>query len=367
MLATAEYGIVSCVGKGAMVAGTTSIYSSFATPMRDIDALMLNELSAWPWGNLAAMRRLVAAQIGRPGKRLRPLLGLAVCASLNGRPDVALAPLGAVELYHQASLVLDDVQDNSEVRRGVASVRTSASTSTAINVAALTRSLSYHLIHRSPLATAAEKLRMHRELDEAATRLVMGQSIDIGWHEGWYAADAYPYDQMVGWKTGALFGCAAAMGAIAASADETVIGRAREFGVQLGELYQVVDDFLDAFGSDELLGRPAREDLREGKMSAPVVLLLRSLAAAGRAADAEQVAEQLRARHPDVARDLVDLLESTGVAEQLRAEVVGRAEGLRRAALAIADAESGHLVGLVDLVTARVSLSDRTHSNADVP
>ena len=121
--------------------------------------------------------------------------------------------------------------------------RSVADTSTAINVAAFLRSSLYHAIHRSAVLSGDEKLVMRRQLDDAATRLVLGQSLDIGRHDGWFDAGRdFPYQRMVSWKTGSLFGCAAAMAAHAARLDDDRVSAARcDHGLVLSAIRPVPD------------------------------------------------------------------------------------------------------------------------------
>jgi len=312
-----------------------------------VEQTMLAELCKWRWDSVPQLRRIVETQIRHGGKRLRPRLALAFTDLYGGVSDDVVVPAASIELYHLASVILDDVQDNSAVRRGKPAQHTSASTSIAINVSAVTRSLSYHPIHRSTLSHDL-KLRLHQELDVAATQLVLGQSIDIGWNGGWYAAPAgFPYRDMVRWKTGALFGCAAAMAALVCGADDAV-DTAREFGVSFGSLFQGVDDYLDTFGEDQALRRPRFEDLRGGKLTAPLICLLDALTAAGRTGDAERVTGRLAEGTAAGWGWLLDLMTRYDIAEVVRADISRQATELRR--LLPPDIPHGTETSLTDLI-----------------
>jgi len=318
---------------------------------------MLDELTRWRSGDVEQLWAVVHSLIKRHGKQLRPLLSLAVVDFFGGERDLITSPAASIEFYHLAALVLDDVQDNSEFRRGSPTVHASSTTSTAINVALFVRSLSYHMVHRYPGQDPDEKLRLHQELDGAATRLILGQSIDIGWHEGWYASYRdFPYAQMIAWKTGSLFGCAAAMGACVAGADLAAVSAARDYGTSFGTLYQLVDDYLDAFG-DDVAGRPAHEDFREGKMTGPVIRVLSALQEAGRRKDVDLVLGRLADRGSAAAGWgwLLALMHEHGVADQLRQELSDRAAELGRPSFGPADRGcADSLQQLVDLIVAPV-------------
>jgi geranylgeranyl pyrophosphate synthase len=307
--------------------------SRYAALLADIESLMLAELGHWPMAHLPELASIVESQIRHSGKRLRPMLALIVADGAGGELADVVAPAAAVEFYHVASLVLDDVQDNTRVRRGRPAVHVTAGIGTAINVAATVRSLSYHPIHRSGRHEPERKWRLHRELDSAATRLVLGQAVDIGWHAGWYKTfDDFPYEQMLRDKTGALFGCAAAMGAVSAGADDPAVASARAFGQEVGVLYHLVDDFADTFGRSSSPGRPRLDDLRAGKMSGPARQLLTALRASGRDPEARRVAAGLANDHgppPEDVAWLLDLMAELAVEATLRRDIEARADHLR--------------------------------------
>ncbi|NES28115.1 polyprenyl synthetase family protein [Micromonospora terminaliae] len=311
-----------------------------------VEQMMLAELDRWDWGPVPELRRMVASQLTRGGKRLRPLLAWTVAEAYGRSWQDIVAPATSVELYHLASLVLDDVQDNSDVRRGRPALHTTAATSTAINVAAVTRSLSYHLIHRCDGPTPQQKLALHRELDTAATCLVMGQSIDIGWGAGWYGQPAdFPYLSMVRWKTGSLFGCAAAMGAVIAGAPDT--DTVRDFGLAFGSFYQGVDDYLDTFGDETVLGRPRLEDFRGGKLNAPLLRLLDVLTTAGDGETVKSIRDGLGDR--DASWEwLLDLMHRHGIADALRRDLAQEATHL--AAEHAANMPTGRSAGMARLI-----------------
>jgi octaprenyl-diphosphate synthase len=299
--------------------------------LRRIDAVVLHELDEWSWCHIPQMEQLVRAQVERGGKRLRPLLALAMVDVFEGTYARAIGPCAAVEMFHLASLILDDIQDNSEVRRGTRAVHTTSGTSTALNLAGTLRTLSYHPLHRQHDLGAEEKLHVHRRLDTAATQLFMGQTIDIGWHEGWYEdSGTFPYQQMIEWKTGSLFACASWIGAFVAGANPDMVERADGFGVRIGAFYQLLDDYLDIFADGEVLARPKFEDLRGGKLTRPVSLLIQRLNTEGRSEVAVRVVEAMRDHRHGVtdANWMTGLMHECGVGDILAGDLRSRAEEL---------------------------------------
>ena len=198
----------------------------------------------------------------RPGKRVRARLCLGLSESLHVPPEEGIALAAAVELLHNASLVLDDVQDNDEMRRGRASIWRTFGRSQAIN-------LGTFLIAQS--TALAARLRGISPLFAATLReATAGQSAEIDFHTATPTLPAY--EKMAEAKTGALFALSAKSAAILARLPEDLaatIGNA--FG-RLGAAYQVQDDLADALG---LKGRArAGLDLREGKANSIVLFHL---------------------------------------------------------------------------------------------
>jgi geranylgeranyl pyrophosphate synthase len=249
---------------------------------------------------------------------------------LGGDPRLVIPAAAAVEFYHLASLILDDVQDHSEIRRGEPTVHVRVGPSTAVNLALFVRSLAYHVINRDPAEDQAMRLAVHQELDRAATWLILGQGIDIGWHEKWYASyREFPYEKMVNGKSGALFGCAAAVGACASKVSQEMINAAREWGIAFGAVYQLIDDYLDVFGDEPARHRPKFDDFREGKMTAPVIRLLAALERQSRNKDADLVVAGLAGRGQAQGWTwLLDLMDEHDIGGRLRQEISQRAARL---------------------------------------
>jgi len=198
----------------------------------------------------------------RPGKRVRARLCLALSESLHVPPEEGIAMAAAVELLHNASLVLDDVQDNDEMRRGQASVWRTFGRSQAIN-------LGTFLIAQS--TALAARLRGISPLFAATLReATAGQSAEIDFHAA--TPTLTDYERMAEAKTGALFALGAQSAATLARLPEDLAATTGHAFARLGAAYQVQDDLADAFG---LKGRArAGLDLREGKANSIVLFHL---------------------------------------------------------------------------------------------
>jgi geranylgeranyl pyrophosphate synthase len=192
----------------------------------------------------------------RPGKRVRARLALDLAESLQIPPEQGITLAAAIELLHNASLVLDDVQDRDEMRRGQASAWRAFGRGQAINVGTFLIGQSFALAARLPAASSlfASTLR----------EATIGQSAEIDFHTATPTLPAY--EKMAEAKTGALFALAAHAAALLARLPEDLAASAGHAFARLGAAYQIQDDLADAFG---LKGRArAGLDLREGKANA---------------------------------------------------------------------------------------------------
>src|SRR5437762_13995293 len=100
----------------------------YASHIDQIERIIIEEITYWNWDDIPQMRALVMRYLARSGKRLRPLLGLLFADLYGGRLETVYWPVPAIEMYHTATLVYDDIQDNSDFRRGLPCAHATAST-----------------------------------------------------------------------------------------------------------------------------------------------------------------------------------------------------------------------------------------------
>ncbi|MQA26014.1 MAG: polyprenyl synthetase family protein [Micromonosporaceae bacterium] len=208
-------------------------------------------------------------QDGNHGKRLRPCLCLLVHESLTGAVDKAVPAAMAVELVHNFSLVHDDIQDNSHHRRSRPTVWSVWGAPHAINVGDGLLALAYAALASHDL-TPEHVCRGTRALSQAVMSLCEGQFLDMTLQaEPGLGLDRYR--AMIARKTGALFGCAARLGALTADAPPHVEEGLHDFGRLLGEAFQMHDDVAGVWGDTKTTGKPAR-DIQERKCGLPAVI-----------------------------------------------------------------------------------------------
>ena len=182
------------------------------------------------------------------GKRLRAMLALAICSDLTGGDTsnpYALKPGLALEMLHAASLVHDDLPalDNDDTRRGRPSCHRQFNEATAILTGDYLVGRAFSVVTDGSL-TAMQQLRVLAALAQAWGDLCMGQQVDI--EKPTEAAEVHHLMEL---KTGALFGAAAASGAVCADTNDEVTTRFYEWGKKLGVLFQKLDDLADGDGA----------------------------------------------------------------------------------------------------------------------
>jgi geranylgeranyl diphosphate synthase type I len=205
------------------------------------------------------------------GKRIRPLLVLLSTAASGGDWQSALPAAAAVELVHNFSLVHDDIQDNSEKRRGRPTTWVKWGMPMAINVGDALFVLSNQAIMDLKVSYPADiVLKAAEVLHNTCLDLTRGQFLDISYEErnDLVVEDYWP---MISGKTAALLSACCHLGALLGGADDAGQDAYRAFGQYLGLAFQAQDDILGIWGDEALTGKSAASDLIEGKNSLPVL------------------------------------------------------------------------------------------------
>lgn len=203
----------------------------------------------------------IAYGLSGGGKRLRPLLLLMLAESYGKNVEECFAPAAGIEMFHNFTLLHDDVMDNSDMRRGRPSVYAKWGINTAILSGDTMLTLATQLI------SDVEDIYLRRVLDEFNNMAILvyeGQQEDMEF-EARSEVGMSEYISMVEKKTGALLGAAAAIGATIGGATEKDIRALYNFGLQLGVAFQIQDDLLDVFGDETTFGKPIGGDINNNK------------------------------------------------------------------------------------------------------
>lgn len=211
------------------------------------------------------------------GKRLRPMLTIAACMLFGRATGSEVNFAAAVEFMHNATLLHDDVVDESEMRRGRAAARMLWGNQASVLVGDFLLGQAFMMMVETANVPALEVI------SKAATVIAEGEVLQLAKTRDLGATRA-DYDDVIRAKTATLFEAATEVGAMAGGAD--ALGRLalRDYGRELGYAFQLVDDVLDYRGEAGTLGKNTGDDLREGKMTLPVILALEDASPAEREA-----------------------------------------------------------------------------------
>lgn len=204
------------------------------------------------------------------GKRLRPLLSLIACDLFDKDPKLALNSALSVELFHNFTLIHDDILDNAPLRRNQPTVHTKWNTNIGILSGDVMMAKAYDMLNRYSATQLKSLLNI---MLKTSIEVCEGQQLDMNF-ESSNKVTVSDYKQMITFKTAVLLGCSLKMGAINADAPETDTEHLYEFGKHLGIAFQLNDDILDAYASNEKFGKQVGGDILANKKT---FLLLKAL------------------------------------------------------------------------------------------
>ena len=243
------------------------------------------------------------------GKRIRPILLLLVSSMLDyeGTTDVVYAAV--VEFIHTATLVHDDIIDEAEIRRGRSSINHRWGNHLTVLVG------DYLYTHAMKMALREKSLEVVELLCDTTIQMTEGEILGLE-NKGRVDLTSDEYFDVVGRKTAALFGASCLVPSHLISSSQAEADRLYKYGYDLGICFQLIDDLLDFTSSTEVLGKPTVSDLKEGKMTLPVILALPMMDDAERS-----VVERIVSGRFDLTEDpstIVDIVQRYGGVERTR-------------------------------------------------
>jgi geranylgeranyl diphosphate synthase, type II len=221
-------------------------------------------------GDLPILDEPIRYVLSGGGKRFRPVLVLLAAGMWDVPFSQAMPAALSVEVFHNFTLVHDDIMDHSEERRGRATVHRRWDESTAILSGDYMLGVAYGLLAR---VEKTDLRRLMSPFQRMVRLLCEGQALDK-WFETQEGISVDDYFRMIHAKTGALVECALELGGIIANASESDLDRLRGIGRHMGRAFQLQDDLLDVVATDAQWGKPVGGDLVEGKRT---YIVLRAL------------------------------------------------------------------------------------------
>ena len=252
-------------------------------------------------GTHADMQRYLYRPLGaytkNAGKRHRPLICLLACEAVGGDPRRAWPSAAAIEHFHTAALIHDDIMDSSLTRRGEPCLHIREGEGLAINAGDLALSLVTGTVVDDHGLDPECRLRVLKELVDMTTRTIEGQALDIGWaRDDRFDLTVDDYLVMANHKTAFYSGAVPlAVGAIIGVGTEEQVEALRAFGLAAGLAFQIQDDVLNLVGTREATKKDFRSDVTEGKRTLAAVHALQH------SAERERLREILASRAEDPA------------------------------------------------------------------
>lgn len=266
-----------------MLTSRQPITAKSVSPASALQQLLGDDLAALNHTILTRMEspvqlinQLAAYIIAAGGKRLRPMLTLAVARALDYDGNDHLKLAASVEFIHTATLLHDDVVDESDQRRGQPSANAMFGNQASVLVGDFLFSRAFELM------VETNSIDVLRILSNASAVIAQGEVMQLA-STGNLALTRDEYFNVIGAKTAALFAAACEVGAVVAKADPGTTAAVRQYGQSLGVAFQIADDILDYQGNLESMGKNSGDDFREGKITLPVVMALENATSSERA------------------------------------------------------------------------------------
>lgn len=274
-----------------------------ADEMAQVDAVIHRRLAS----EVVLINQISHYIVSAGGKRIRPLLVLLFARALGFQGHERFEMAATVEFIHTATLLHDDVVDESDLRRGRKTANAIFGNAASVLVGDFLYSRSFQMM------VSVNRMRVLDVLAEATNVIAEGEVLQLlNMHDPDVTLDAYL--RVIRYKTAKLFEASARLGAVLAGANDSTEESCAAYGRSLGTAFQLVDDLLDYEGATAQLGKNVGDDLREGKPTMPLLLAMQ--------AGTEDQRQLIRhaIEHGEVERldEIVAIVRSTGAIEATR-------------------------------------------------
>ena len=283
--------------------------------------------------------------ISAGGKRLRPALLLLCCGALGFKGELRFNMAAVVEFIHTATLLHDDVVDDSALRRGSPTANAKFGNPASVLVGDFLYSRAFQMMVES------QSMRIMAILADATNIIAEGEVMQLmNMHNA--GLDESGYLQVIRSKTAKLFEASARVGAILSGANAAMEETCAEYGQALGTAFQVIDDVLDYTGDAAIMGKNLGDDLREGKATLPLIAAMQR----GTEQERQTIQEAIETGNVGMLDTVITIVKKTGALDIAR--LAAQQEAKRAVAAALLLPEGLHRDCLVSLAS---QLLDRTH------
>ena len=292
--------------------------------MREVDQVIAQRLDS----GVPLVGQVSRYIISAGGKRLRPVLLLLMCGALGFKGAQRFNLAAVVEFIHTATLLHDDVVDDSALRRGNATANETFGNPASVLVGDFLYSRTFQMM------VDAKSMRIMEVLADATNIIAEGEIMQLmNMHNA--ALDEAGYLQVIRSKTAKLFEASARVGAILAGADANTEAACAEYGQALGTAFQVIDDVLDYTGDATVMGKNLGDDLREGKTTLPLIAAMQR----GSASQRDLIQTAIETGNIDLIDQVVAIVSSTGALDVAREAAASEARRAITAAERLPDNE----------------------------
>jgi octaprenyl-diphosphate synthase len=268
-----------------------------AADMREVDVVIAQRLDS----GVPLVGQVSRYIIGAGGKRLRPALLLLTSGALGYRGPSRFNLAAVVEFIHTATLLHDDVVDDSAMRRGNATANETFGNPASVLVGDFLYSRAFQMM------VEVQNMRIMAVLADATNVIAEGEVLQLmNMHNA--GLDETGYLHVIRSKTAKLFEASARVGAILAGASSELEEACAQYGQALGTAFQVIDDVLDYAGDTDIMGKNIGDDLREGKATLPLICAMQR----GTPAQRALITKAIETGAVDMLEHVVDIVRSTG-------------------------------------------------------
>ncbi|MBI5259313.1 MAG: octaprenyl diphosphate synthase [Burkholderiales bacterium] len=274
-----------------------------AAEMRQVDEVIRRRLSS----EVALINQISHYIVSAGGKRIRPRLVLLFAQALGFDGPARFEMAATVEFIHTATLLHDDVVDESSLRRGRQTANALFGNAASVLVGDFLYSRAFQMM------VSVERMRVLEVLADATNIIAEGEVLQLmNMHDP--DSTVEDYLRVIRYKTAKLFEASARLGAVLANADPATEEVCADYGRSLGTAFQIVDDLLDYEGDTHALGKNVGDDLREGKPTLPLLLAMQ------RGTDAQRLLIRHAIEHGETERlpEIIAIVRQTGALEATR-------------------------------------------------
>jgi octaprenyl-diphosphate synthase len=274
-----------------------------ATEMQEVDAVIQRRLAS----SVALVNQIATYIVSAGGKRMRPMLVLLFSRALGFTGSERFELAATVEFIHTATLLHDDVVDESALRRGRQTANSVFGNAASVLVGDFVYSRAFQMM------VSLNRMRVLEVLADATNVIAEGEVLQLmNMHDPDLAVEDYL--RVIRFKTAKLFEASARLGAVLADASPTVEEACASYGRSLGTAFQLVDDLLDYEGATAELGKNVGDDLREGKPTLPLLLAMER----GSVQERALVRQAIQNGEVALLPQIVDIVRRTGALEATR-------------------------------------------------